>query len=92
MNMAGFTAEACLYEAVRHYQSTVPLVNIAGQKRVLPQLPRCGACTSLKWPNGTDTGACARACTDILGRSYTETCPCGGSFFGLASGAQIFQL
>jgi hypothetical protein len=82
MNLPGFTAEASLYRLVSTYGSKTVHGSGRALGAVVPQLrvptaPGCGECTSLRWPDGTPTGACARACCDVLGRCSTETCPCG---------------
>ena len=61
MTMAGFTAEASLYPSARHYRrgSMAPVTG-AGANRIVQQLKSCGACSPLTWPNGTNTGACAK--------------------------------
>lgn len=88
-NLPGFIAEASLYRNTSNYRTKGVHGSLPAPGAVVPQLRRppvlgCGECTPLRWPDGTPTGACARACCDVLGRCSTETCPCGGS--GLFSG------
>ena len=100
MNLPGFTAEASLYGTVASYQDAAILVNDIAENTVVPQLSSCGSCTPLKWPNGTNTGACARACCRSIpspggGRPIvtcsTETCQCAGSgIFGNLGGLLRF--
>src|SRR5215831_13434420 len=79
INLPGFTAESSLYRTVPKYATENVHGFLPGPGTIVPQLPpNCGACTPLTWPNGTPTGACARACCDVLGRCSTETCACGG--------------
>ena len=100
MSMPGFTARNSLGRTMTGYRVN----SIHGLERprgtVAPQLPAsggCGDCTSLRWPDGRPTGACARACCDALGRCWTETCACGGGtlmgggLFGIGS-SQVFTL
>ena len=100
MSMPGFTARNSLGRTMTGYRVN----SIHGLERprgtVAPQLPAsggCGDCTSLRWPDGRPTGACARACCDTLGRCWTETCSCGGGavrgggLFGIGS-SQVFTL
>jgi hypothetical protein len=92
MTMAGFTAEASLYTSARHYRRAAMMpANSAGANRIVQQLKSCGSCSPLTWPNGTNTGACARACcqprqvctpgggcrTETV--CSTETCQCEGA-------------
>jgi hypothetical protein len=82
-SMPGFTAETSLYRTLSNYRTKGVHGCLPGPRAVVPQLristvPGCGDCTPLRWPDGTPTGACARACCDVLGRCSTETCPCGG--------------
>jgi hypothetical protein len=93
MNMPGFTAEISLPRIKSNYRAKGVL---SGRGAVVPQLrisvaPGCGECTSLKWPDGTPTGACARACCDALGRCSTETCPCGGGGIFGGGGGGVFR-
>ena len=97
MTMPGFTAEASLRKAVVNYQHKAVWVNgtndpaIIAQRIKLPPSPGCG-CTPLTWPDGTPTGACRRACCDVLGRCSTETCPCGGGgLFGGGGWGGVFS-
>lgn len=81
VSIPGFTAEACLYQAVRHYQYTAIPVNSASEKRIVPQVLNinCGDCTQLRWPDGTNTGACGRDCcvTNLFSTNCQfETCAC----------------
>jgi hypothetical protein len=93
VNMPGFTAEASLYRTMTNYRAKGVsgfLPRAGAVVTQLPVRPGCGDCTSLTWPNGTPTGACAKACCDVLGRCWTETCPCGsgisGGWGGITSG------
>jgi hypothetical protein len=99
MGIPGFTAEASLLGPRAGYQqASVPADG--GGNSVVPQLTSCGTCTELKWPNGTGTGACARACCRTTpspggGRPITtcttETCSCGPRFdFGGLGGLLRF--
>jgi len=82
MNIPGFTAEASLttnttahsQKATSRFQTdaVIPSVRNTGSGS-------CGACTELKWPNGTGTGHCVQDCTDALGRHTFQACSCGGS-------------
>jgi hypothetical protein len=101
MTMAGFTAEASLYASARHYRRGSMAPAAAGANRIVQQLKSCGACSELTWPNGTPTGACARACcqprqvctpgagcrTETV--CSTETCQCEG-VGGLGSWNWVF--
>jgi hypothetical protein len=80
MTMAGFTAEISLFRTPTDYRTNGVHGSLPGVRAVVPQLPRsgCGDCAPLRWPDGRPTGACARACCDVLGRCWTETCACGG--------------
>jgi hypothetical protein len=81
MSMPGFGAETSLYGTRTDLHKTFTHPHRLGARAVIPQLPifsGCGDCTALTWPDGTRTGACARACCDPL-RCWTETCACGGS-------------
>jgi hypothetical protein len=89
MTLPGFTAEASLQRSSSHQRTKSLHGSLTAPRAVVPQLrvpvsPGCGECTPLRWPDGTPTGACARACCDVLGRCSTETCPCGsgGGLFG----------
>lgn len=88
MTLPGFTAEASLHRIPSSYRTRGVHRSPRSSGAVVPQLripvsPGCGDCTPLRWPDGTPTGACARACCDVLGRCSTETCPCGsGGLFG----------
>jgi hypothetical protein len=89
-NIPGFTAEASLYRPVIRSWHTTKLINIANKNTIVPQVPKggsCGACTPLRWPNGTPTGACSRACIQTLGDGSTvssfEACACGAGSSGL---------
>jgi hypothetical protein len=85
MSMPGFAAEASLSRTTTNYRTRGVHGSLPPAGAVVPQLraaPGCGVCTPLTWPNGTPTGACAQACCDVLGRCWTEPCPCGGSTMG----------
>lgn len=89
VNLPGFTAEASFHRIASTYSTKTVHGSSRASGAVAPQLrvstaPGCGECTSLRWPDGTPTGACARACCDVLGRCSTETCPCGSG--GLFNG------
>jgi hypothetical protein len=89
MRLPGFTAEMSLYKNSSNSRAKNIHGSMPASEAVVPQLrvsaaPGCGECTPLRWPDGTPTGACARACCDVLGRCSTETCPCGSG--GLFSG------
>ena len=92
MSMSRFAAETSLYRPKTNYHtkgspSLLPGAGAVVPQRVkLPPVPGCGACTPLTWPNGTPTGACAQACCDVLGRCWTQTCPCGGVSGGIFNG------
>ena len=94
MNMPGFTAESSLYR-ISSTRRTKGMRGSLPSGVVVPQLrvstaPGCGECTPLRWPDGTPTGACARACCDVLGRCGTETCPCGsGGLFNRGWGRTL---
>lgn len=82
MNLPGFTAETSLYKTSSSYNTKSVYGSLPESRAVVAQLristtPGCGECTPLRWLDGTPTGACARACCDVLGRCSTETCPCG---------------
>src|SRR5262249_40922692 len=82
MRVPGFTAEASLHEIRSEFRPMHSYSHSLRTGAVIPQLPvsaGCGDCSPLKWPDGTKTGACARACCDALGRCRTETCAWGGS-------------
>ena len=84
MNIPRFTAETSLYRTMANYRTRGIHGSLQGAASVMPQLirlplePGCGECTPLQWPDGTPTGACARACCNVVGRCWTETCSCGG--------------
>jgi hypothetical protein len=49
----------------------------------------CGACSELKWPNGTGTGACVKDCCTTVNtghgpetRCSFESCSCGFNWPG----------
>jgi len=96
MNMPGFRAEDSLNrEVIKFQHRAIGTKNtdssvVVAQRINLPPVPGCGACTPLTWPDGTSTGACARACCDVLGRCYTETCPCGGGGLSVGSWGGVF--
>jgi hypothetical protein len=88
-NLPGFTAEASLYRTsncrTKSVHGSPPAPGaIVPQLIRLPPAPGCGECTTLRWPDGTPTGACVRECCDVLGRCSIEPCPCGGG--GLFNG------
>jgi|SRR6266567_1064898 len=101
MTMPGFTAETLLYRPQANFHATGLGSYSFEARAVMPQLPiatGCGTCTPLTWPDGTKTGACARACCDTL-RCWTETCPCGtgsgvfrGGWGGVLSGGSVFAI
>jgi len=99
MSMPGFTARNSLGRTMTGYRVNSVHGLEPSRRSVAPQLPPdgCGECTSLRWPDGRPTGACARACCDSLGRCWTETCACGGGalrgggLFGISS-SQAFML
>jgi hypothetical protein len=87
MSQPGFTAEISLRPRRANFRAPNSRNYQTNKGAVVPQLPvasGCGECTPLTWPNGTKTGACARACCDALGNCTTETCACG-------SGSGIFR-
>jgi hypothetical protein len=87
MTVPGFTAEISLRPYRASCLATGSQIDPLTHGAVVPQLPvasGCGECTPLTWPNGTKTGACARACCDAIGNCTTETCACG-------SGSGIFR-
>jgi hypothetical protein len=94
-NLPGFTAESSLYGLSAHCRTTSVHDSFPASRAVVPQLrvsaaPGCGECTPLRWPDGTPTGACARACCDVLGRCSTQTCSCGsGGLFNRGWGRAI---
>jgi len=79
MNLPGFTAETSLCRIISNYCTKSVDSSMPAPGAVVPQLPNCGPCTSLKWPNGTPTGSCGQDCTDALGNHYFQTCACGGN-------------
>jgi hypothetical protein len=90
-NLPGFTAEMSLRRISSYCRTKSVHGSLPAPGVIVPQLrvsaaPGCGECTPLRWPDGTPTGACARACCDVLGRCSTETCPCGSG--GLFSGGR----
>jgi len=100
MNLPGFNAEASLKDAAGHYFAQSPDGEIGSGVfaafRAKQTAGGCGACTELKWPNGTGTGACMRDCCDLLGNCKFEACSCGGGSssvltrFGGAFGGSSF--
>ena len=95
MSVPGFTAEASLQEIQSEFRQMLSYFDSLRTGAVIPQLPvssGCGDCSPLKWPDGTKTGACARACCDAL-RCWTETCACGGStgVFRGGGGSTVFR-
>ena len=88
MDLPGFTAETSLYRSMSRYRTKAG--HASDPNAVVLQLRAvsgCGDCSPLRWPDGTPTGACARACCDVLGRCTTQTCPCGGGgIFGGGGG------
>jgi hypothetical protein len=97
MNLPGFTAESSLDRSSSNCRMKSVHGSLPTPGAVVPQLrvsagPGCGECTRLRWPDGTPTGACARACCDVLGRCSTETCPCGsGGLFNSGWGRSIMR-
>ena len=97
MSIPGFNAEQSLYMGVASFRESPLNMSAAGRNTVVAQLKSCGSCTQLKWPNGTNTGACARACCTSrpspgggppVVTCSTETCQCPitgilGGFGGL---------
>jgi hypothetical protein len=94
VNLPGFTAAACLYQAVWHYQCTAIPVNSASEKRIVPQAPvSCGECSPLKWPDGTNTGTCVQdCCATILFSTSCQfvACACPPPTGGTVGGGGIF--
>jgi len=87
MTVPGFTAHISLRPVRASFRATASHFYSTSEGTVVPQLPvssGCGECTPLTWPDGTKTGACARACCDAIGNCTTETCACG-------SGSGIFR-
>jgi hypothetical protein len=84
MNLPGFNAEASLKDAAGRYQSLAGETGsgVFAAFRARQTLGGCGACSELKWPNGTGTGACMRDCCDLLGNCKFEACTCGGGAGG----------
>ena len=80
MTVPGFIAEISLRPSRANFRATTSRAYPTNERIVVPQLPvasGCGECSPLTWPDGTKTGACARACCDALGSCTTEPCPCG---------------
>ena len=97
MNLPGFTAEASLGTSATAvaFSSAARSGNESISGRVIPSLRtqmigRCGACTELKWPNGTGTGACVQDCCDLSGKCTIQACTCGGG--GLSSIVRSFGI
>lgn len=85
MKLPGFNGEASLGRPMKDYPFHLSKDKSGGS--VFPAFRRqsiagCGACTELKWPNGTGTGACVQDCCDLLGNCKIQACPCGGSVSG----------
>ena len=98
MNLPGFTAEASLRTSATaiDFSSVARSEHQSFSDRVIPSFRRqaiggCGACTELKWPNGTGTGACVQDCCDLLGKCTIQACTCGGGG-GLSSIVRSFGL
>ena len=94
MNLPGFTAEASLKTSATAiaFSSAARSENESFSGLITPSLRRqaiggCGACTELKWPNGTGTGACVQDCCDLLGNCKFQPCTCGA---GLGSVVRSF--
>jgi hypothetical protein len=58
-------------KGVRRDASALPL-----HRGVEASARKCGACTELKWPNGTGTGACVRDCCVSVakGKGWETVC------------------
>jgi hypothetical protein len=65
----------------------------AGSGATLSLAKTCGACTELKWPNGTGTGTCVQDCCRRVPKRVNgqttwqticqfESCSCGFGGFG----------
>ena len=85
MKLPGFNAEAALSRSTSGFrlnsdEGRHPSGVIAS--RMAQAVAGCGACTELKWPNGTGTGACVQDCCDLLGNCKIQACTCGGSGSG----------
>jgi hypothetical protein len=84
MKMPGFSAEAALSRTTTGYRLTSGATMRSGgggviaSRKSMAVKAGCGACSELKWPNGTGTGACMQNCCDLLGNCKFQACPCGG--------------
>jgi hypothetical protein len=91
MNLPGFTAESALSRTNGGYRlNTDAGMNASGviaTRQSLAVKAGCGACTELKWPNGTGTGACVQDCCDLSGNCKIQACPCGGGGSGAGFGS-----
>jgi hypothetical protein len=89
MKLPGFTAEAALSRTTAGYRfnSSDGMHSSGGviASRMAQAVAGCGACSELKWPNGTGTGACVQDCCDLSGNCKFQACPCGGGGSGHAS-------
>ena len=98
MKLPGFDAETSLKTNTTGYRYRTSAASVATQSingGVFPSLQRvsttgCGACTELRWPNGTGTGACVQDCCDLLGHCEIKACTCG-SGSGFSSAARSFS-
>jgi hypothetical protein len=84
MKLPQFTAEAALTRTMTGYRNTAAGAMRSDGVGVIASLKGmmkagCGACSELKWPNGTGTGACVQDCCDLSGNCKFQACPCGGS-------------
>ena len=88
MKLPKFTAEAALERTMTGYRNTAAGAMRSDGGGVIASRQSmvkagCGACTELKWPNGTGTGACVQDCCDLSGNCKFQACPCGGSGSGV---------
>lgn len=82
MKLPGFNADASLNRALGEYriQGSGGELQPASSGVIAARqaVAGCGACTELKWPNGTGTGVCRQDCCDDRGNCSFQSCPCGG--------------
>lgn len=85
MKLPGFNAEAALSPTGGYRSKSDDGMHFTGgviPSRMAQAVAGCGACTELKWPNGTGTGACVQDCCDLSGNCKFQACSCGGSGSG----------
>lgn len=78
MKLPGFNAEASLGATANYFAQSSAGETRGAVAAFRRRAAGCGACTELKWPNGTGTGVCRQDCCDDRGNCSFQSCSCGG--------------